>query len=305
MIVLRDSSPLTARCFGAVVALGNFDGLHLGHKAVIEEAVSLAGSAGKPAMVMTFEPHPRRLFRPDLPNLRILPLSGKIRLMREMKVDFVRIVRFTRAFAATSPEDFVTRILHETLRVSHVVTGSDFVFGHNREGNADSLRAMAGRLGFAATACAPVMVEGGRCSSTRIREALGAGDMVQAQKLLGRPYSIMGHVQGGDRRGRELGFPTANIPLPPVFLPAYGIYAVRARVCGKRVKGVANLGIRPDFPLASPLLEVHLFDWRQDIYGERMEVEFVRHIREERKFDGVEALKKQMVDDCKKALSFL
>jgi riboflavin kinase/FMN adenylyltransferase len=301
MILLRDSSIILPQHHGSVMALGNFDGLHLGHQAVIAKAVALAGKMQKPAALMTFEPHPRRVFAPDLPPLRILPLSVKLHLLKGMGLDFLRVVHFTRRFAETSPEDFARRILHERLRISHVVTGEDFVFGHNREGNAESLRVMADSFGFAATTCPPVAVEGNRCSSTRIREALKSGNVAMASKLLGRPYTLAGRVQGGDKRGRTLGFPTANLMPPPVFLPLYGIYAVLAHIRGKVVAGVASLGIRPNFPLKHPLLEVHLFDWQENIYGEKMEVELVRHIRGERKFDGMEALKAQIAKDCKKA----
>jgi riboflavin kinase/FMN adenylyltransferase len=305
MILLRDSTPIPAEASGAVVALGNFDGLHLGHRAVIEKAVALAHAARRPAMVMTFEPHPRRVFKPSLPPLRLMPLQEKLQLLEAVGVGFVRIVRFSRAFSETAPEDFVTRYLHEALCVSQVVTGEDFVFGHNRGGNVAMLKAMADTLGFAAATCPPVEVEGGRCSSTRIREALSEGDVALAGTLLGRPYRVTSRVRAGDQRGRVLGFPTANLLPPPVFLPALGIYAVKARVCGRHAKGVASLGIRPDFPLKHPLLEVHLFDWHEEIYGERMEVEFVHYLRPEQKYGNVEQLKAQITEDCSKAKSLL
>jgi riboflavin kinase/FMN adenylyltransferase len=301
MMLLRDSSSLPEAATGCVVALGNFDGLHLGHAAVIGKAAAIANEAKKPFVVMTFEPHPRHLFRPDLPPLRILPFAEKLRLLRMARVDYLRVMRFTRAFSKTSATDFVTRMLHETLRVSHVVTGEDFVFGHNREGNAALLEGMAASLGFAATACPQMDVDGMRCSSTRIREALAEGRVENAAKLLGRPYMIAGYVRRGDQRGRTMGYPTANILPPPVFLPAYGIYAVRATVRGRQVGGVASFGIRPDYPLKHPLLEAHFFDWDQDIYGERIQVELVRYLRPERNFGDMEALKKQIADDATQA----
>jgi riboflavin kinase/FMN adenylyltransferase len=301
MRLLRDSSVFLPKYYGAVMALGNFDGLHLGHQAVLAQAIALAKQTGKPAALMTFEPHPRRIFTPHLPPLRIIPLNEKLHLLQKMGLDFLRIVRFTKAFATTRPEDFITHVLHEQLHVSHVVTGEDFVFGHNREGNALSLNKTAQQLGFAATTCPPVEVGAERCSSTRIREALAQGKVELAALLLGRPYHITGRVRQGDKRGRTIGFPTANLVPSPVFLPAYGVYAVRAKIKNKEVMGVANLGLRPTFAGSALRLEVHLFDWQEAIYGERMEVELVRHIRGEQKFDGMDALKAQITKDCAEA----
>jgi riboflavin kinase/FMN adenylyltransferase len=200
---------------------------------------------------------------------------------------------------------FVRRLLHEQLRVSQVITGGDFVFGHNREGNAEFLSKMARELGFAATTFAQVEAGGARCSSTRIREVLAQGDMNAVRILLGRPYTLSGHVLHGDKRGRQLGFPTANLMPPPVFLPAFGVYAIRAEVKGRKATGVASLGVRPNFPLQKPLLEAYLFDWHEEIYGKRMEVELVQYLRAEQKFDDIEALKAQMADDCVAAESAL
>lgn len=298
MWVLRDSSSFPLSCRDNVVALGNFDGLHKGHCAVIGKAIKRAKQAGKPAGVITFEPHPRRIFSPHLSTLRILPLSQKLRLLQNMGLDFVRIVRFTSEFAKTSAEDFVVSILKNELHASHVITGEDFVFGHNREGSVESLRTMAEKLNFGATACHAVIVEGERCSSTRVRAALAAGNMETVVNLLGRPYILSGHVQEGDKRGRTLGFPTANILPPPGFLPHYGVYAVKVSIGKNIINGVANLGMRPTFGGHRVRLEAHLFDWQEDIYGQYLEVELIRHIRGEQKFDSVEALKIQIAQDC-------
>jgi riboflavin kinase/FMN adenylyltransferase len=245
------------------------------------------------------------VFNPGLPVLRILPMAEKMRLLRGMQVDFLRVVRFTQAFSQTAAPEFIARDLHEALGISHVVTGEDFMFGHNREGSAAMLHAMARALNFGATACPQVEVDGVRCSSTRIREALKAGKVEAAAKLLGRPYAMCGHVQQGEKRGRTLGFPTANLFPLPVFLPAFGVYAVRVKVRGRLVPGVANLGIRPTFGGIRPRLEAHLFDWSGDIYGERLEVELAHFIRPERAFDGVEALTKQIAEDGAKAREML
>jgi riboflavin kinase/FMN adenylyltransferase len=288
-----------------VVALGNFDGLHLGHGAIIGTMLQRAQAEKKPSAVLTFEPHPRRVLRPDAPVFTLLPFHEKARRLRETGVDMLRVVRFTPAFAQTSAEAFVTGLLHGALGVSHVVTGEDFVFGHKRGGDADFLRHMSAKLGFGYTACPQVEVSGERSSSTRIRALLAGGDMREAALLLGRPYSITGRVREGDKRGRLLGFPTLNILPAGIFTPATGVYAVRAKIGAMRVDGVANLGTRPTFKGTRLQLEVHLFDWKHDIYGERVEIAFIERIREEKKFDGLEALKKQIAEDSARARSIL
>lgn len=301
MIILRDSTPVPAGCKGAVLAIGNFDGLHLGHRAIISTTLGLARTQGKTAGILTFEPHPRRVFRPDLPMLKIFPFRRKVELLGEMGADFVRVVRFTRAFSQTTAADFVHMLLHRQLQVSHVVTGEDFIFGHQRTGNAALLKQMGEELGFAATACEAVLHQGERCSSTRLRALLAEGNMAWAATLMGRPYSISGRVQPGDQRGRELGFPTANILPPPVFLPATGVYAVRTIINGTTLNGVANLGRRPTFNGSQMRLEVHLFDWQGDLYGQTLMVSLVAHLRHEQKFASVDALRAQIQQDCLQA----
>jgi riboflavin kinase/FMN adenylyltransferase len=218
-----------------------------------------------------------------------------------MGIDFMRVVHFTRKFSRTTAAEFVRGILHDQLQVSHVITGEDFIFGHNREGNVAFLREQAVEYGFGVTACPSLLVGNERCSSTRIRTLLANGDVKEAAQLLGRPYSIISHVRSGDQRGRTLGFPTANIWPARVFTPLNGVYAVRANIHGAWVNGVANLGTRPTFNGQRLQLEVHLFDFNETIYGERMEVTFVDRIRDEKKFDGIEALTKQIAEDSMKA----
>ena len=305
MQVLRDASPVPPVLHGSVIALGNFDGLHLGHAAIINETFRLARAAGAPAALLTFEPHPRRVFKPDLPTLRLFSLAEKARRLRAMGLTFLRVVRFTPGFARTTAEQFVVGLLQGRLHVSHVVTGEDFIFGHNRAGNAAYLREMAVKHGFGYTACAEVSVGGERCSSSRIRALLESGNVRCAQTLLGRPYSITGRVQSGDKRGRTIGFPTANIIPCRLFTPAAGVYAVQAHVRGQYIKGVANLGLRPTFGGTRLQLEVHLFDWQEDIYGESIRVEFMDFIRPERKFSGVDALKEQIKEDVLQARRLL
>jgi riboflavin kinase/FMN adenylyltransferase len=301
MQIFRNSSAIPSNYFGSVVALGNFDGLHLGHQAVIQKTLLLAQQSGKSSGVLTFEPHPRHFFHPDFPPLRIIPFATKARLFQGMGIDFIRVIRFTRAFSTLTAQQFIANILVGELHICHVVTGSDFAFGNNREGNMDYMQKAAASLSFEATACPLVAAETGLYSSTRIREALAVGDVELAAQILGRPYSIKGRVQSGDKRGRELGFPTANIVPRGIFTPAYGVYAVKVQLRGKWVKGVANFGIRPTFSGLQPRLEVHLFEWHEEIYGESLEVILVKKIREEKKFDGIEALKTQIAEDCRKA----
>lgn len=306
MLIVRDKSSLFTEFLGSVVALGNFDGLHLGHQSVISAALGIARQSGKPVSVLTFEPNPRRVFRPDLPILRIVPFSEKARLLKNMGVSAMRVIHFTKAFAQTTAEEFIDKILIDELKVSHVVTGDNFIFGHNRQGTVSFLQKQAATKNFGYSICPQVMVGIERCSSTRIRSLLTDGKVDDVSTILGRSYSITGIVRAGDKRGRTLGFPTVNIRPGRLFVPANGVYAVHVKVRGMLIKGVANLGIRPTFNEDNRLLlEVHLFDWDKEIYGEHIEVIFKKYIRPEMKFDGLEALKIQIADDCAAAKSIL
>jgi riboflavin kinase/FMN adenylyltransferase len=305
MIILRDSTPILPEHRGAVMALGNFDGLHLGHQAVIGKTVSLAAQLKKPAAIMTFEPHPYRLFRPEAPISRLLPFAEKARRLEGLGIDFIRVVHFTRAFSRTTAQHFIAAILHEQLQLSHVITGENFIFGHNREGHIDLLRENAAQFGIGATACPALFVGGERCSSTRVRTLLAEGNVREAASLLGRPHSITSRVRAGDQRGRTLGFPTANIWPGEIFMPGKGVYAVKGIIQGKTVNGVANLGTRPTFNGERLQLEVHFFDWNETIYGEKVEIAFIDRIRDEMKFSGAEALVKQIAEDSVKAKAIL
>lgn len=306
MLIVRDKSPIPREFLGSVVALGNFDGLHLGHQSVISAALGIARQSGKPVSVLTFEPNPRRVFRPDLPILRIVPFSEKARLLKNMSVRFMRVIHFTRSFGATTAEEFVDNILVGELKVSHVVTGDDFIFGHNRQGNVGFLQKQAAAKNFGYSICPQVTVGGERCSSTRIRGLLTNGQVEDVSTLMGRPYSITGIVRAGEKRGRQLGFPTANIRPGRLFVPVSGVYAVQVKLRGQLVKGVANLGIRPTFNEDSHLLlEVHMFDWDKEIYDEHIEVVFRKYIRPEKRFEGLEALKAQISEDCAAARNIL
>jgi len=309
MQIIRDFSALTPKHKGAVVALGNFDGVHLGHRAILQNAIALAKQYNVPAAVMTFEPHPREFFAKDGKKLRITSFHSKVQSFADMGIELLFLVRFNARFASLSPESFVTDVLHRDLEAKHIVTGYNFAFGKNRGGDTAFLKMQAERLGFRFTACDAVQdTAGATISSSAIRECLAKGDIKKASALLGRPYSIDGKVRHGQQKGRELGFPTANLSLGRLFAPRYGVYAVRFTAETQphhQYTGVANLGIRPTFDLTEPLLEVHGFDMNRQLYGERITVELVEFLRDEQRFENIESLKSQIAKDCQHARSLL
>ena len=281
----------------AVVALGNFDGFHLGHQAVVGRAVARAAHEGRPAIVATFDPHPVRFFKPDLPHFRLTSLDQRQALFAGAGADAMLVFDFDASLAGTTAEEFVT-LLRNQLGAAAVVTGEDFVFGAKRGGNAQVLQEVGACLGLAAEAVGPVASNGEVVSSSRIREALSSGDTATATHLLTRPFAIRGTVQHGDKRGRELGYPTANLTLSDYQRPAYGIYAVRVRLPGgSEHAGVANIGVRPTFEPPVELIEACLFDWSGDLYGQQIEVALHHFLRPERRFDGMDALAEQMRAD--------
>jgi riboflavin kinase/FMN adenylyltransferase len=283
---------------GGIVALGNFDGFHLGHQAVVGRAVERARAEGRPVLVATFDPHPVRYFRPDLPPFRLTTLDQRQRLFAAAGADAMLVFRFDAALAAVSAEDFVGEWLGERIGAAGVVTGEDFTFGRGRGGNVAVLQALAPRRGMSVDAVGPVADGAEPVSSSRIREALRSGDCAAAERLLTRPFAIEGVVEHGDKRGRTLGYPTANLSLGNYLRPRFGIYAVRGRLAdGTRLGGVANLGIRPTFDPPRELFEPYFFDFAGDLYGQRIEVELIEHLRDEQRFDGLEALKEQMRSD--------
>lgn len=290
----------------AVVALGNFDGFHLGHQAVAGEAIKQARAAGRPAIIATFDPHPVRFFAPQAPWFRLTTLDQRQRLFEDAGADAMLVFDFDASLAATTAEDFIVKLLVERLGISAVVTGEDFTFGNRRGGNIDVLRELGAAHGLGSTAMGPVVDDGGVISSSRIREALQAGDCETATRLLTRPFAVEGVVQHGDKNGRLLGFPTANIDMGHYLRPRYGIYAVRGRLPDGRVlNGAANLGIRPTFDPPKELLEPHFLDFAEDLYGQKIEVEFHAFIRPEAKFDSMEGLRLQMWSDCETARALL
>jgi riboflavin kinase/FMN adenylyltransferase len=286
---------------GGIVALGNFDGFHGGHQAVVGRAVERARAEGRPALVATFDPHPVRFFRPELPPFRLTTLNQRQRLFGQAGADAMLVFKFDAELAAVSAERFVTELLITRIGAAGVVTGQDFTFGKGRGGNVPVLQGLGAAYGLSVDAVAPV-TDGQPVSSSRIRDALQAGDCETASRLLTRPFAIEAIVEHGDRRGRDLGYPTANLSLGSYLRPRYGIYAVRGRLADGRVlDGAANLGIRPSFEPPKELLEPYFFDFSEDLYGQVIEVELISFIRPELKFDGLEELKAQMDLDCGEA----
>ncbi len=291
---------------GAVVALGNFDGFHLGHQAVAGEAIAQAKAAGRPAIIATFDPHPVRYFVPDAPPFRLTTLDQRQHLFEGSGADAMLVFDFDAGLAATTADDFIAKLLVERLGISAVVTGQDFTFGKARGGNIDMLRTLGSKLGLDSITVGPVSDTEGVISSSRIRDALKTGDCATATRLLTRPFAVEGNVQHGDKNGRLLGYPTANIDMGNYLRPRYGIYAVRGRLSDGRVlNGAANLGIRPSFDPPKELLEPYFFDFNEDLYRQTIEVEFHAFIRGEQKFDDLEDLKTQMAKDCDRARAIL
>lgn len=291
---------------GGVIALGNFDGFHRGHQAVVERAVRHARDEARPAIVATFDPHPVRFFRPETPPFRLTTLDQRQELFAAAGAAAMLVLPFDATLAATTADDFVTDLLLDRYGARGVVTGSDFVFGKGRGGNVVTLAEHARRLGFFTETVAPVDDAEEVVSSSRIRAALQAGDCATATRLLTRPFTVRGVVQHGDKTGRELGYPTANVDMGAYLRPRYGIYAVTGRLPdGRVVPGVANLGVRPMFDPPKELLEPHFFDFSGDLYGREIDVALHAFIRDEARFDGMDALRAQIDADCDAARALL
>lgn len=289
---------------GGVLTIGNFDGVHLGHKQLIAKAVSQAKELGVPSIAMTFEPHAFEFFSRDKVTIpRLTRLREKYLALSGLGLDNVLIIHFNQQVANLNASDFVSQMIYHSLHPQHIVIGDDFHFGRHRTGNIHLLESMGNELGFTVESLPTVCFENERISSTRIRKALGEGDLTLAAQLLGRPYSMQGRVGRGEQRGRQIGFPTANIFLHRQLTPVKGVYVVRMRGVNKEspeqsYPGVANIGERPTFNGTRTLLEVHLFDFNQDIYGRYVEVEFCEKVRDEVRFDSFQALKEQIAKDA-------
>jgi riboflavin kinase / FMN adenylyltransferase len=301
LIVVRGEAPADRALDGAVVAIGNFDGVHRGHRAVIAAALARAKALSRPAAALTFEPHPRRFFRPEEPLFRLTDERAKLRLLAATGLTGAIVLRFDAALAGLSAQDFIGRVLLARFRVAGVAIGFDFHFGLNRAGSPDYLAAQGAKLGFAVDVV-PRFEDAGRpVRSGPIRAALAAGRITEANAMLGYPWFVTAKVVHGDKRGRELGYPTANLRLDPDCGLKHGIYAVRVGVRGRRHDGVASFGRRPMFDEGTVLLEPSLFDFSGDLYGEEIDVAFIDWIRPELKFDRVEDLVRRMNEDAKLA----
>jgi riboflavin kinase/FMN adenylyltransferase len=301
----RDPMPESLR--GAIIALGNFDGFHRGHQAVAGEAIRWAQGLGRPSIIATFDPHPVRFFRPDVPPFRLTTLEQRQELYLAAGATAMLVFHFDAELAGTSAEDFIQRILIDRFGAHGVVTGGDFTFGKGAKGNVDLLRTLGGELGLQSRVVEAVEAEGEVVSSSRIRQALRDGDPQEAARLLTRPFAIRGIVEHGDKRGRTIGYPTANLGVENYLRPKYGIYAVTGRILatGEVLQGAANIGIRPQFEPPKELLEPFFFDFSGDVYGQEIEVAFHHYLRGEAKFDSLEALVAQMDKDCAEARRLL
>ncbi len=291
---------------GAIIALGNFDGFHRGHQAVAQVAIDWAKAEGRPAIIATFDPHPVRHFQPDAPPFRLTTLNQRERLFTAAGADAMLVFEFGAELAGTTAEDFVEKLMVERFGAAGIVTGEDFTFGKGRAGNIEVMKQLGEPLGLATKSVGPVSDSDEVISSSRIRDALKAGDCETATKLLTRPFAIEGTVIHGDKNGRKLGYPTANIDIDHYLRPKYGIYAVKGRLPdGRIVHGAANLGIRPTFDPPKELLEPYFFDFSEDLYGQVIEVELHHFLRGEKKFDDLDGLMAQMEKDCAKARDML
>lgn len=304
--VIESWRGLDADAKGAAVAIGAFDGVHRGHQRVIAGAAAAAGALKAPLGVVTFEPHPRRWFAPEAPWFRLMTPDQQNRALEGLGVDLLYRLPFDAEMVAMSPEDFVRRVLVEGLGVRHVSVGPDFTYGKGRSGTVEQLSAFGGEFGFGVTVASLLFDEGEKCASTAIRAALKAGKPERANALLGRPYAIEGVVVHGDHLGRKIGFPTANISLDDYIRLQHGIYAARTRLAdGREIPGVAYIGARPTVNGVDERLEVNLFDFDEDLYGQTLETDLVAYIRGDVKFDGLEALTAQIAKDCAAARAIL
>ncbi|MDP3802270.1 bifunctional riboflavin kinase/FAD synthetase [Brevundimonas sp.] len=311
-MIVTDWRGLPEQLRGAAVAIGAFDGVHRGHQAVIAEAREAARRLGAPLGVVSFDPHPRRWFQPDAAPFRLMTPGQMARAMEPLGVDILYLLPFDGGMAAMSDEAFARDVLSDGLGIRHAAVGFDFTYGKGRTGSPEGLRRQGEALGFTVSVADRIDdPDGLKLSSSAVREALKAGDMARAAAILGRPFAIEGEVVHGDKRGRTIGVPTANIPMGDYMRPAYGIYATRTRLPknekwdGRTFDGVASLGLRPMYALDQPLLEVWLFDFDEDLYGQTVETDLIAFLREEMTFDGLEALKVQIGADAAAARAVL
>jgi riboflavin kinase / FMN adenylyltransferase len=298
MLVVQGYTHIPEAARHGVLAIGNFDGVHRGHQALLARAEAVAGAApAGPAGVMIFDPHPRALFQPDVVHFQLTPHADKLALLEAYGADVTIVLAFDRALAALTAEQFIDAVLVQALAVRHVIVGYDFHFGKARGGSPETLVAAGQAHGFGVTIVAPVTDAGAAISSTSVRQALASGRVEAAALLLGRSWSVAGVVTGGAKRGTGMGYPTANITLPAGVALGHGIYAVRVHVGTDVHDGAAYLGTRPTFDNGAPVLETFLLDFDGDLYGKRIAIEFIAHIRGDQKFDGMPELIAQMDRD--------
>ena len=305
--VVRGWRDLPPEQRGAAVAIGAFDGVHRGHQAVIAGAREAAARLGVPLAVVSFDPHPRRWFQPDAAPFRLMTPDQMARALEPLGVDRLYLLPFDGEMAAMTDEQFAREVLGDGLGIKQAAVGFDFTFGKGRTGSPEALRRYGETAGFAVSMIERLDdADGLKLSSSAVREALKAGDMARAAAILGRPFAVEGEVIHGDKRGRTIGVPTANVSLGGYMRPAYGVYATRTRLPdGRVIDGVANLGVRPMYPTDDPLLEVWLFDFNEDLYGQTVETELVAFLRGEMKFEGLDALKVQIDQDATDARAAL
>jgi len=305
MQIIRNLQNLKPHHHGCVATIGNFDGVHLGHQAVLGQLAEKADGLNLPLTVVTFEPQPQEVFRPEQAPSRLTRFREKVQALRRYSVDRVLVLRFNKAFSRQLPDEFIQRLLVDGLGVKYLVIGDDFRFGKDRVGDFDMLKAAGRQYGFEVVNMHTFLLDGERVSSTGVRTALAAGDLNVAGKLLGRTYRMSGRVAHGDKKGRTIGFPTANIHLHRIETPLRGVFAVELfGIEGEPLPGVANLGTRPTVDGMRTLLEVHLFDFDNDIYGRHVHVDFLLKLRDERRFDSFAALTTQIMQDVVQARAF-
>ncbi|MBV1790298.1 bifunctional riboflavin kinase/FAD synthetase [Marinobacterium sp. D7] len=305
MELIRGLHNLRERHRGCVATIGNFDGVHLGHQRVLEQLQAKAAELGLPSVVIIFEPQPREFFSPDQAPPRLTRFGEKVRFLEFKGVERVLCLMFNTRLRSMSADQFIEQLLVQKLDIRHLVVGDDFRFGCDRRGDFELLKSAGERIGFSVEETATLEVDGERVSSSRVRAALQAHEFDLAGRLLGRPYRVVGRVMHGQKLGRQLGAPTANVRMHRFACPLRGVYVVHGLIKGQRYPGVCNVGIRPTIHGRQPVLEVHLLDFQGDLYGELMQVEFLHFLRAERRFDGLDALKVQINADIEAARDWL
>ena len=299
MQIIDNYDEVAENAKASVIALGNFDGVHKGHLGLIKQAVEIASRKDCPSAVMTFEPHPINVFKPEIKNYRLTDKDLKANLLEDLGIDFLYRIDFNKEFASITAKEFIEDILLNKLCASHIVTGYDYIFGHNKGGDTAMLEEYSKKLGFGYTKVEAIG-DDARYSSTRVRNALKEANLSEAVAILGRNFKISGEVVKGDNRGKSIGFPTINIDMGEYIHPKCGVYAVSVLINGdsKAYQGVANLGVKPTFDGIEEVLEVHIFDFDKDVYGQQAEIEFLQYVREERKFESADELVEQIKQDC-------